>query len=370
MTTQRPGRWRPLRPVALVLAMLISIDLLVRMTSPMWEKHSPDDYAARVEGCRREPRDLIFLGGSPVSEGINPDVFQGLSWHEQVLENPYAIGLPGGTTSDFFHAIQTAGQIPPRVLVYGITASDLNDNRNEPHGPASLMTPWDVITWARQRPDARSWVIRTYLKEKLARSWSLYRHRHGIRMWATLQAEDMIGGLDPAVVQEARELRDYARALREGRGYAPAAGFVERRYDAVKAAGAPLPPFSFLNRYRTGSHLTYLHRLRDWCREHDVHLVLVDMPVTADLEQQYPEAFAEYWSVLRTFEEETGTPVIRAHRDVVGIVEAGFADTIHLNGVGARVLSLWVRNQLEEVGRDWASPESGVVQARAQGDAP
>ena len=38
------------------------------------------------------------------------------------------------------------------MLVYGITASDLNDSRHEPHGPYSLMD-WDDLT-ARPAPKA------------------------------------------------------------------------------------------------------------------------------------------------------------------------------------------------------------------------
>ena len=34
----------------------------------------PDDYAARVANCRRNPLDLVIIGGSPVSEGIDPAV--------------------------------------------------------------------------------------------------------------------------------------------------------------------------------------------------------------------------------------------------------------------------------------------------------
>ena len=41
---------------------------------------------------------------------------------------------------------------PPKLLVYGITASDLNDSRLEPHGPGSVMEWSDLAEWVRLRP--------------------------------------------------------------------------------------------------------------------------------------------------------------------------------------------------------------------------
>ena len=356
--------WPYVRPAAYLLLALAGLDAAVLATADTWDRHSPDDYAARVAGCARRRQDFVFVGGSPVSEGIDPALVAGVRWRGKALGHGYALGLPGGTTSEFYHAVAHGCPEPPALLVYGITASDLNDSRHEPHGPASLMTPADVAEWAGSRPDSRGWVVRTYARETLSRAWSLYRYRHGIRMWAALAAEETFPGSCPEAAREARELRDYADALREGSGYAPAAGFVTRRYDVVKEVKATLPPFKFLDRYKTGSHLTYLYRLVGWARERGTALVLVDMPVTADLEARHPAAFAEYRARLGGVERETGVTVIRAHRDAVGITDAGFADTIHLNGVGARLLSRWVRDRLEEVGRT-GDTDAGVV-ARAQ----
>jgi hypothetical protein len=344
---------------------LVVIDLFVLLFRDTWDRHSPDDYAARVEGCRNRPHDLVFVGGSPVSEGIDPDVVAGMTWRGCVLGHGYALGLPGGTTSEFFHAVKNGCLVAPTLLIYGITASDLNDSRHEPHGPASIMTIGDVGAWVATRPDSRAWVVRNYLRSKVSNAWSLNRYRHGIRLWAALRADEIRPGCCPEAAKEARELRDYADALRAGDGYAPAAGFVDRRYDVVKAVRSPLPPFTFLNRYKTGSHLTYLHRMIRWAEERGTTLVLVDMPVTSDLEADYPAAFAEYRTLLADLEQRTGIPVLRAHRDVVGITDAGFADTIHLNRVGATILSRWVRIQLVELGEGrGSSPPSGVARAQ------
>lgn len=352
MRLHKLRRWRG--PLSVLLALVV-IDLGVLATADTWDRHSPDDYAARVDGCLKERRDVVFVGGSTVSEGIVPAEIVGATWDGEPLRSAYAVGLPGGTTSEFYHAVKLACPQPPRLLVYGITASDLNDSRHEPHGPASLMTLGDTVEWATTRPDSREWVVRQYALARLSRAWSLWRYRHGIRMWAAYQ-------FDPSV--EAVQLRAYADALRGGDGYAPAAGFVEQRYDAVKASNSPLPPFAFLDRYTTGSHRTYLHKLIRWTRESGVALVLVDMPVTADLEAKHAAAFAEYRRLLAEDEAAFGLTVIRAHRDLVGLTDAGFADTIHLNGVGARVFSRWLRAKLDALGRP-ATTDEGRVRAQA-----
>ncbi|QEL15511.1 hypothetical protein [Limnoglobus roseus] len=355
---------RRLRGPLLVLFALVALDLAVLATARTWDRHSPDDYAARVETCRQRRPDAVFVGGSVVSEGIVPREIVGANWQGEPLASAYALGLPGGTTSEFFHAVKAACQPPPRLLVYGITASDLNDSRHEPHGPASLMTFGDAVEWAKTRPDSRAWVLRQYALARASRVSSLWQYRHGIRMWAALQFDESTES-----AREAKELRRYSDALRGEDGYAPAAGFVEQRYDHVKATNGTLPPFAFLNKYKTGSHRTYLHKLICWAGDNAVSLVLVDMPVTEDLEKQYPEAFAEYRKLLAEEEAAHGLLVIRAHRDIVGITDAGFADTIHLNGVGATVLSRWLKAKLDEIGRP-ATLDDNRVRAQAGGDRP
>jgi hypothetical protein len=361
MLRRRIRRWRgPLR----VLLAFVLLDLAALATAGVWERHSPDDYAARVEGCAKERRDIVFVGGSTVSEGIVPKEFQGTRWNGDALDDIYAVGLPGGTTSEFYHALKRACPQPPKLVVYGITASDLNDSRHEPHGPASLMTFGDTFDWAASRPDSREWVMRQYLSARVSRASSLWRYRHGLRMAAAFQFEELFPGACSTSAKEARELRNYSDALTQGDGYAPASASVEQRYDHVKEINGELPPFKFLDNYKTGSHRQYLHRLIRWTTDNKVSLVLVDMPVTADLEAKHAAAFAEYRKLLAEEEEERGLTVIRAHRDIVGITNAGFADTIHLNGVGATVLSRWLKGKLDELGRE-GTTDSPIVRAQA-----
>lgn len=332
-----------------VVAALIGLDLLVLLAADTWRQHSPDDYRERRVACAAEPRDFVLAGGSPVSEGLIPGAVAGAYWKGGLLQRGYSLGLSGATTTDVYHAVVRSCPTPPQLLVYGIAASDLNDARNEPHGVYSLMEWDDVATQMRVRPDAAEWTVRHFAQSRLSRCWAAYRYRHGIRMWAARTADNLFPGCCPRAAAEANELHDTATALRSGDGYAPARGFVNRRYDVAKATNAPLPPFGFLDRYRTGSHLKYLHRLLDWANANGTTVVLVEMPTTEDLETQYAAATAEFRERLRELEAEPGVIVLRAGREAVGLSDADFADLIHLNHGGARKLSAWLRGRLSEV---------------------
>ncbi|MFO0799045.1 MAG: hypothetical protein U0804_16375 [Gemmataceae bacterium] len=339
----REGFLRRHRTLVYFAALLLLTDVVIGRFADVWERHSPDDYAARVSACAREPRDLVFVGGSPLAEGIDPGRVAGVVRDGRELRSSYAVGLSGATTSDVYHAVLRACPTPPRVLVYGITATDLNDGRHEPHGPHSLMTWGDWIDWVRLRPESAEWVSRHFLQGRAARVSALVQYRHGIRMWAACRAEEVFPGQAPEAFREADELRERAELLRSGSGYVPARGFAAGRYDAAKAAGVSPQAFAFLQNYRTGSHLKYLHRLIDWCSAGGTELLLLDVPVTADLEAAYPAAFAEYRARLAELERDRGVRVVRP---AAGLTDADFADVIHLNRAGAARLSDRVRVEL------------------------
>jgi hypothetical protein len=338
------------RTVCLFVLFLVLTDLGFGLFGTVWERYSPDDYTARVRGCAERPRDVVFVGGSPVAEGIDPSALAGVAWRGRALNDGYAVGLSGGTATDFYYATRRACPVPPRVIVYGITASDLNDARGEPHGPRTLLGPADVLEVARTRPDAAEWTTRHYVEGKFGRASSVYRYRHAFRMWAATRSDELFPGCCPAALRDATEQREHADDLTGPVGYAPLRAFTDRRYDVIKVLGT-VPPFGFLNNYRTGSHLKYVHKLADWCAERGVEVVLVDMPVTVDLEAQYAGAFAEYRVRLAEVERERGLRVIRGAREGAGLTDEHFADLIHLRPVGCRKFNAWLRAQLEEAGR-------------------
>lgn len=346
----RRSLFRRLRTLWVFLLGVIALDLLVRANAPTWERHSPDGYTERVRGCAERRREVVFVGGSPVAEGVNPDAISSIRWRGEELADLYAVGLSGGTTSDVYFGTVHACPLPPKVLVYGITASDLNDSRHEPHGANSLLTADDVADWRRTRPDAAEWVTRHYWLGRAGDVWGAYQYRHGIKMWGATAADRAWPGCCPEAAEEADRQIEIADNIEQHRGYAPTRWFATRRYDEMKAGGWEQPPFEYLARYRTGSHLKYLHRLIDWAEANGVALVLVDVPVTADLEQRHPAEFAEFRQRLAEVERDRGVTVLRATREAVGLGDEHFADLIHPNRAGAEVLSGWLKRELERVG--------------------
>lgn len=347
-----PGSsFRHRRTLIHVLAAMVLLDLLILSQRDTWHRYAPDDYTERVRTCAEEPRDVIVVGGSPVSEGIDPATLVGMNWRGQPIRSVYALGLPGGTTSECRHALARGSLAPPRMVIYGTTASDLNDARQEPHGPHSLMTWGDWWEWTRTRPQSREWVTRHFFQSRMSESWQLFRYRHGIRMWTAHSVESLLPGTCPDAAQEARENLEYVASIRTGNGYAPNRRFVHRTLSELKSIGSlELESFHFLEKFRMGEHLGYLHRMIDQAQADGTDVILVDMPVAPKLEHEmYPHAFIQFRQVLADLEATRSVRVLRATREAVGLDEDDFSDLIHLNGSGARKLSRWIRDELQRM---------------------
>jgi hypothetical protein len=336
-------RWR----IAVVFLLgLIAVDLGVHAFRATWRRYDPDDYRERVRACRDGAWDVVVVGGSPVSEGIDPARLAGLTWRGAKLARAFNLGLPGATTSEVWHGVAHGIRQPPRVLVYGITASDLNEARDAAQGPAMLMNPTDLAIWWQLRPQAGWWCTRQWLRGQAARSWNLYQYRQGIRLWAAHQWP----AFAPAVARRADRNLHISAGIAEHQGYAPRPELQTRRLDQLKATGYTGLPFRFLQAYRLGDHQRYLHRLLDWADANQVTPILVDMPVTADLEEiHFAPAFAQYRTALRDVAAKRGVRLLSASRQSVGLTDADFADLIHLNAEGAARLSTWLRDRLERV---------------------
>ena len=336
------------RVLLYLLAGLMLLDGVVTAKRRLWQAYDPDDYLERLAGCRRGRHDLVCIGGSPVSEGLDTSVLEGLTWRGRALTGAFNLGLPGATTSDCWHALRHGVSTPPRLLVYGITASDLNDSRGEPHGCRVLMDVHDVLASVRTRPGGAVWCLRNFAQGQLSHLWQLYRYRNGIRLWAADKVDRLWPGTCPDAALEARAgLRDHA-ALQAASGYAPHPTQQVSRLDLAKATGVPLT-FPFLENFHLGGHLAYVHRIIHWARDNGTEVVLVDMPVSGDLEERRsPQVFALYHQVLADVERAEGVRVIRASRAAVGLGDEDFADLVHLNAQGSARFSRWLRRQLEE----------------------
>jgi hypothetical protein len=344
-----PRTWGRYRVIFYLLLGLAAVDVAVVRYRDRWDAYDPNEYVVRPAACRARAWDAIVVGGSPVCEGIDPAVMAGVSFRGQHLEHVYNLGLSGATTTEIWHAVEHGISAPPRLLVYGMTASDLNDGRDEPQGARVLMDARDVARQVATRPGTAEWVLRQYTEGRCARLWSLFRYRNGIRLWAADLAERWLPGACPEAADEARKGLLHHERLCRLDGFAPRTDFQQFRLDERRAAGEHWSHFPFFEKYHVGGHLRYLHRLLDWAERDGVAVVLVDMPVSGELEEtRYPQAFAAYRQALAQIEESRHVTVLRATRQTLGMGDADFADLIHVNAHGTAKLSGWLRERLAD----------------------
>lgn len=350
---RRLPRWRRYQVALYALAGLAVVDLGVVLTRPGWGRYDTEVYPQRLAVGRHKAWGVAVVGGSPVSEGVDVRQLGGLVRHGLPLGDAVNLGLPGGTTADTWLAVRHGLPHAPRLLVYGVTASDLNDGRAEPSGARTIMTSADVGRWWRHRPDRRGWAIRHFAQGRLQALWQLYHRRAALQLWAAAHVERVAPGSCPEAAAEAAADRAYQAAL--GEPFAPRPEMRGRRLDELKRAGA-VPPFGFLAKFRLGGYLSYLGEIIDWCAARGVELVLLDMPVSADLDQAlHPGEYGRYREALADVARRRGVRVIWATREAVGLGDADFADLVHLNACGSAKLARWLRGELT----DRASGECG-----------
>jgi hypothetical protein len=326
--------WRRYRVVLYLVLGLAAVDMVVAGFADVWLAYEPHPYRDHIRACRQQAWDLVVVGGSPTAYGFDPAVLSGLRWQGYSLNRVFNLGLVLATTAEVYEAAKDALPAPPRLLLYGITASDLNDDRVEPNGPRQLMALADVGCWCRERPDTMCWCLGHYLDEHVQRLWKLYYYRNGIQRWTMDHAERLWTG-HPAEDLLAPPVRINVDS--------------DERLDYLRAAGKVKDFFPFLDHYHLGAYLKYLHRLLDWGEQQGVQVVLIDMPVPADLDTRLcPEQFATYRAALAAVARTRKVPVLWATRDAVGLTDAHFVDLIHLNGNGKKCLSSWVRQALSE----------------------
>lgn len=330
---------------------LLAVEMLVRANVKTWRLYEADDYRERVHACRRQKPDLVVVGGSPVSEGIDPLQLASLSWRGETLDKPFNLGLPGGTTTEFWYALKHGISSPPKLLVYGCTASDLNDTRQEPNGPRSLLDRHDVWEWAREHPKSREWVLRQYLQARLGQTSALFRHRYAIRLWAADIAEDTFPGSFSKSKKEADHNKGLTLAMRSPGGFAPRPAFAAGNFAEWSQQERDKLPFNFLQKYTIGAqHMTSLTKLLDWAGKEKVDVVLFEIPVTEYLEERHPGVYPKFRAALADFVKERGVKLLPCSRDIVRLTDADFGDLTHLNSTGARKLSDWLRTELEAAG--------------------
>jgi hypothetical protein len=325
---------------------LFLLNYLIWSHRAIWHAYDPHPYRERLDVCGRQAWDLVVVGGSPAMYAIDPDVLAGTSWRNRPLKKVCNVALPLATTAEVYHMAEHNIRHRPRLLVYGLCATEFNEDRVEPLGPMFLMDGRDVIRWARQRPKAATWCVNKFVSERIAQLWSIGYYQRAMQHWAAYQLEEWWPGLCSAAAAEAFTELSLTVSMYGHNGYTPQPATPETRLDLLKARGRPLQGFSFMENYAVSGYLTYLHGLLDWAERRGVPVILVELPTSADLEERFPQAFAAFRARLREVERERHVRVLRPTRVGLGLEERHYADVIHLNADGAARLSAWLRREL------------------------
>lgn len=354
----RLWRWRVV--VYLVLG-LLALDRAIAARAGLWRAYDPQFSRDRVRYAKHHAWDVVIAGGSPAMCVDSADL-KGLEWQGRRLDHALNLAVPYATTTDVYHAIEHGLPAPPALLVYAIAVTDLNGARIEAMSPEWLMDRRDIGRWASAHPRDTELCLRHYLLERLARGSALYYWRNGIRRWAADEAEAACPGFCPDAACEARERLGNSAALRAGIDFHPARPVLSRyRYNFRKASGEVFGRFGPMEKYDPQGHLPYLEAIVDWAEQHRCSLLLVNVPVTHDLEQTYPEAFASYRRVLLELRERRGVRVILATLNDVGLSDADYEDQLHLNGDGSHRYGIWLRQTVSALSPSRGEERSHVV---------
>jgi hypothetical protein len=329
---------------------LAGIDGLVAANSRFLNAYDPHPYQERLARCAEGDWDVIIAGGSPAMCGVDPAILRGATWHDRELKSAYNLGLPLATATEICLAVEHALPRPPSLLIYCVSATDLNECRVEPHAPRQIMNATDVGRLATQRPKDAGWCARNYLAERANHLWQLYCHRGAIRLWAA----EFVNRIWPDCCEDAAATARMGLAissdLRQGFGYRSSpAETPTTRLDQRKAVGERFDHLLFMEPYRLGGRqLLYFRRLLDWGAENAVPIVLVEMPVSADLDERlYPAEYGSFRATLAALATSRNLPLLRPTRADVGLTDGDFVDLIHLNASGASRLSHWLRAALD-----------------------
>ncbi|MFN4261520.1 MAG: hypothetical protein ACK4RK_19730 [Gemmataceae bacterium] len=337
-----------LRVVVYLLLAFAGINGWVARHADQWRRHAPEFYRERLAYCRSQEWDAVIVGSSPAMCGIDADILAGARFQNQPLRRVCNAAMPLASASEIYHVVQHAMPTPPRLLIYGITITDLNGTRRVAQGPRYLMDARDVVRWIGERPQEMGWCLEKYSGERLLSLCPVLYHRKGIRGYLTQRAVACCPNVLASHAVTVQENLDNHAKLHTPRGLTES-GPVQpsQRLPVRKAAGLPYQSAVFLERYDPQRLRNYLDHLVAAVQERGIPLVLVDMPLCADLEHNHPHEFATYRSILADLELRHRVVILRPTRADVGLTDQDFCDEAHFNADGTARFSAWLKKTIE-----------------------
>jgi len=301
---------------ALVVLLCVAVavaEVLARLaerrlpTYLLWHDQLTTGKWRQLQALRREPPvDVLLAGSSQMLFALDPTAFPGRAYNCAIYR-----GIPTVMTEWLRDEVLPA--LRPRLVVWGVSVLDLNDNGGFHNGIYARYTAGPPRRgpglWLRGRSAlARRWrVFLTPLRLlRLARPGPAEAGAEGKHL------SQLLGPMGKGL-----EYADYdSYLLTESKR-----AFIEdEMVNAFSMGGAQAEAL------RAGARLV---------RETGARLVFLEMPFTSEFSDMYPPgAVAEARSLLRSVADEAGVPFVGTDGDA--LPHDWYCDCVHLNGVGMR----------------------------------
>jgi len=313
-------------PIVVAVAVLLLAELAVRLghshlavpsawPAPELQKKY-DQIVAREKSGRGT--DVVLVGdsmmdaaGDPVglaADGANPSIY-----------NASVAGETLATIAQWTTKV-VVPRLHPKLVVIGFSSNELNPSVLL---PSQGLAAYDHSRAAQAAEGSGDWVDQA---DAFLRQWSyLYRYRDDLRHPFT---KPSAGVFDPTLTAGGQDLAFRDKSYLEG---TPAQARIT--IDGVIAS---------LVGFRVGvDNVNLLSTLITSLRRQGIEVMLVVMPVTADLVAFHPNGAADYQRALAAYADiarQTG-----ARLSIPGIWPiADFADPVHLNGSGTILFSQYL----------------------------
>jgi hypothetical protein len=265
--------------------------------------------------------DVLFIGNSTTQAGIDPQAFDKARGNS-TINSPGAFngsleGLPPYGVLLFLEIYLKYTQ--PEIIIYGLTPQDLNSN-----------SPWahDVVSRLKRSPMALAEAGRGFqghMNAWFLKNSYLYRYRFILHQM-------LLGG---------EVNRSRTNVYFDDRGYHP----IKRKLSDIpkEERGGFYNKAGVLNYSTEGEQLSSLKRLIELCKDKNIPLILVNMPLAEDYNNNFDslEDYYLYLSTVAILANETNIPYWNMGNfpEFNGFKDNHFGDFNHLNLSGAEKLS-------------------------------
>jgi hypothetical protein len=273
--------------------------------------------------------ELVFIGSSQTRHAVvMPEIIPQI---RSRIGRPIEIGnyaLRGDKVDAFYYVARELAQSPrpPKMMIVGISIRDLRGV--EPAWPsiAPFLTFRDWFNEFIHRPSRVASILPEVVRNHAFGWCRTLRYRYGLQQWVVPPFVDIIDQGDIAQGELARELSYRSRNLVD---------FPIRR---SRLRSMMRSSFEFDEPAQPNKIMRhYLDRLLKLAKEHDIQMVLMEIPVSQQLTANLPRQFEQkFRNALQAIAEENNIPLWRCDAADLQLTDYHFYDAQHLNYQGAQ----------------------------------